>query len=129
MLKNPHHQKIITIVEHKGKDDQKSYKSKALTLRLIRFLRVEDEYVIGCKDTVDIMLTNSVTGYWYENRSFISSLHCAIFIDDIRRPWVRDGSINRIIIDGKLYNRRNAMRIKNGMKIKIRDFGFLIYIP
>ena len=129
VLKNPRHQKMITIVEHEGEGDQESYKSKVLTLRLTRPPRVGDEYVIGRRDTADIMLTDSATGYWYEDRSFISSLHCAIFIDDTGRPWVRDGSTNGTIIDGKLYNRGNAVRIKDGMKIEIRDFGFLIHIP
>ena len=135
VLKDPHHQDMITIVERReGDDDQESCESKALALRLTRPPKVGTEYVIGRGDTADIMLTDSETArqfnnMWNEGISSISSLHCAIFINDKGTPWLRDGSTNGTIIDGKYHHRGDAVMIKDGTKIQIRDFGFLVHIP
>ena len=134
ILEDSRHQNMITIVERReGDDDQESRESKALTLRLTRPPKFGTEYVIGRRDTADILLTDSKTARqfndkWNGGRSSISSLHCAISIDDRGRPWLRDGSTNGTIIDGK-HHRGDAVRIKDGTKIEIRDFGFLVHIP
>ena len=60
VLKDPHHQNIITKMERsEGDNNQKNYKNKTKTLRLTTPPKIRDKYIIGRRNIADLMLTNN----------------------------------------------------------------------